>query len=666
MSALSIQVPFPVFQDRDGQPLDNGYVWLGTSSLNPQTNPVVAYYDSALTIVATQPLRTLNGFISRAGSPAQVYVDAVNFSILVQDRQGTTVFSVPEGTGISPNASGVVYDPAGTGAVATTVQEVLRQTVNPLKYGAIGNGSTDDTAAVQAAVDAGYCVDFLSAAYTYKITGAITLRSGQTIIGSGATIKQTTNVTSIFNVVNKTNINISGLTFDDTGAGYVTNDSTPHAAVFGGTGTAYVSVSNCKFTNVTYAALRFIDSDVISLTENIIVGPGVATLPSNTNLRCYGILIDTGSSRYIANNNQITGTTHGIRVEGSANGTCNGNVIYNIPGQHGFYIGANCQNLTISANSVILIALQGIKVQAQNGYTNTSEISITGNIVASCSDSGITFSNGAGATVQTGRIVNSIISGNTLRDIGATAINVQNADTTTISSNAIYGCTFSGISISANTYTYITSNLITNCALSGIRDQTVSTPIFIENNILHNVATAGTAGDKYGIFLQNIDATTIIGNRVTSGTATMQYACYLAAGTQTNSVIDSNYFVNAVDYALRIPGSSTNFFSYKDNLLDGTAGKAYNNPTLTPIASAATLTLPTREDVVKITGTTNITAINTAGHTGHRITMVFADVLTVTRGGTCVVASNFITSVNDTLTMVCDGDYWLETSRSAN
>lgn len=121
MSALSIQVPFPVFQDRDGQPLDNGYVWLGTSSLNPQTNPVVAYYDSALTIVATQPLRTLNGFISRAGSPAQVYVDAVNFSILVQDRQGTTVFSVPEGTGISPNASGVVYDPAGTGAVATTV-----------------------------------------------------------------------------------------------------------------------------------------------------------------------------------------------------------------------------------------------------------------------------------------------------------------------------------------------------------------------------------------------------------------------------------------------------------------------------------------------------------------------------------------------------------------
>jgi len=148
MSALSIQVPFPVFQDRDGQPLDNGYVWLGTSSLNPQTNPVVAYYDSALTIVATQPLRTLNGFISRAGSPAQVYVDAVNFSILVQDSKGTTVFSVPEGTGISPNASGVVYDPAGSGAVATTVQAKLREWVSVKDVGVTYTATYDQTIAL--------------------------------------------------------------------------------------------------------------------------------------------------------------------------------------------------------------------------------------------------------------------------------------------------------------------------------------------------------------------------------------------------------------------------------------------------------------------------------------------------------------------------------------
>lgn len=154
MSALSIQVPFPVFQGRDGQPLENGYVWIGEPNLNPQTNPVVAYYDAAMTIVAPQPLRTLNGYVSRAGTPAQIYVDGVNFSILVQDSKGSMVYNFPDGTGISPDACGVTYDPPFTDSVPYPVCEKLAQTVSVKDFGAVGDGVTNDTAAIQAAADA--------------------------------------------------------------------------------------------------------------------------------------------------------------------------------------------------------------------------------------------------------------------------------------------------------------------------------------------------------------------------------------------------------------------------------------------------------------------------------------------------------------------------------
>lgn len=176
MSALSIQVPFPVFQDRDGQPLDNGYVWLGVANLNPQTNPVVAYYDAALTIPAVQPLRTLNGYISRAGSPAQVYVDGVNFSILVQDSKGSLVYSFPDGSGISTDASGIIYLPGGTNAVATTVQAKLRQTISVLDFGTAPLTTAQFQSAVTAAAGGTLIVNA-----EVTIDADVTVPSGTTV-----------------------------------------------------------------------------------------------------------------------------------------------------------------------------------------------------------------------------------------------------------------------------------------------------------------------------------------------------------------------------------------------------------------------------------------------------------------------------------------------------
>jgi hypothetical protein len=158
MSALSIQPPYPAFADADGQPLENGYIFIGAANLNPIVNPIAAFFDAALTIPAVQPIRTSGGYPVYQGTPANIYVNS-DYSIQVQNKNGSVVYSAPAATErysevvFNANASQVIYDPAGLGAVQTTVQAKLRESVSVLDFGADPTGATDSTAAFQAAVN---------------------------------------------------------------------------------------------------------------------------------------------------------------------------------------------------------------------------------------------------------------------------------------------------------------------------------------------------------------------------------------------------------------------------------------------------------------------------------------------------------------------------------
>jgi len=161
MSALSIQPTYPIFTDIDGQPLEDGYIWIGQANLDPQVNPINVFWDAALTLPAGQPIRTLAGYPSNNGTPARLYVNS-DYSIRVMNRNGSVVYSAPTPTErysdaviTSINASEVEYDPAGLNAVATTVQAKLRETVSVKDFGAVGDGVTDDTAAFNAAIATG-------------------------------------------------------------------------------------------------------------------------------------------------------------------------------------------------------------------------------------------------------------------------------------------------------------------------------------------------------------------------------------------------------------------------------------------------------------------------------------------------------------------------------
>lgn len=93
MTAFSVQTPYPPFADADGAPLENGYIWLGSAGLDPQSDPVTAYFDAALTITAAQPIRTQGGYPVYQGTPARLYINGTNYSIRVMNRNGLTVYT---------------------------------------------------------------------------------------------------------------------------------------------------------------------------------------------------------------------------------------------------------------------------------------------------------------------------------------------------------------------------------------------------------------------------------------------------------------------------------------------------------------------------------------------------------------------------------------------
>ena len=111
---------FPKFLDNSGEPLDSGYVYFGAVNQNPETNPVAVFWDAALTQGAAQPVRTSNGFLSRDGTPSNLFINTA-YSITVRDKKGQLVYSLPDSALFDANqALGLPVSIANGGTGATT------------------------------------------------------------------------------------------------------------------------------------------------------------------------------------------------------------------------------------------------------------------------------------------------------------------------------------------------------------------------------------------------------------------------------------------------------------------------------------------------------------------------------------------------------------------
>jgi hypothetical protein len=620
MSALSIQIPFPVFQGRDGQPLKNGYIWIGEPNLNPQTNPVVAYYDAALTIVAPQPLRTLNGYVSRAGTPAQIYVDAVNFSILVQDSKGSMVYNFPEGTGISPDASGIQYTPAGVGAVATTVQAKLRERVSVKDFGVTGDGSDESTAFANALAALGTGVRLSLSGLTIKINqqNLVSSKSNFEIDGEGGTIIAANGMTvasdkELLAFRSCTDFTVKNLTVNGNRANRTPAETAAHN----------IEMRSC---------LRFVFERVRSINavvDGFILNTSTPT-DASTFVR-YGYFIEcTADNAYrqgmsiinayniVVSGGAFTNTTgtspqSGIDVESNAGAATPGNGYILIQGAR-FSGNVGRGVITSAASTGVDIWIDGCSFDTNTDGAITA--AATGTVISKCSFRGHTASvqgivrfPSASPAVTSGILRDCVFSGNTASVpcvyVHSSCFNVSILDNkildhanaggiTQAGTNTIvrgnYISSAGGVGIQMVSSDPITvGNVLTGCLARGIYTSGSLRPYIAENIVRNTISTSGG-------YIQSDDADAVIDKNhcVSATAAATTYGVYIGGNSAAQSVSD-NVFVNLyTTNPIGIAGSGT--IKKRMNNLGGTqnpgdiglskfVGTGYSTVALLPSAS---------------------------------------------------------------------------------
>jgi hypothetical protein len=338
----------------------------------------------------------------------------------------------------SSGSSLVGFIQSGSGAVATTVQAKLRESVSVLDYGADPTGVADCAAAIVLAMAAANGKTLYFPSGTYKLASKLTFSNhiGTKIVGEqfNSIIKVVGEISAFKFDAICSFITIDGMTF----SGNSVTEIIPSAIAIE-TKAPYTVVQNCYIHDFNNAV--DITSEVANycaVTNNLF--EDIIGITSGYGYGCYNI----GNFNRFENNTFKNVQRHCMYFSGSnpvASNNCvfSGNIIYDSMGEAiALYANAGAVSLAVKRT---IVSNNIVNVKSGTGIgldQNTLDCIISNNVVYGQADGAMTYGIWLNGSVAATTYANrNIITGNYVSNAGSIGIFVVNGSNNIVSDNLI-------------------------------------------------------------------------------------------------------------------------------------------------------------------------------------------------------------------------------------
>jgi hypothetical protein len=510
---------------------------------------------------------------------------------LSANRSFAVAYGTTSTTATVGDDSRLSFTAAGTGATARTLQNKLRDVISVKDFGAVGDGSTDDTAAIQAALTAAATssgsVYIPATTNSYKITDALTVPDEVSVFGEGygSCIQLFTAERNLLICGNVSTVKNLRLKMP---SGFPLSDITLQNAIYISAKSGVTVQDNWIELVDAQSGINAYQSRNVIITGNIIYGANWNPATNGAAASAADILI-WGSdptvvlqlSRYtIANNFCFSNSSQGIYVDQLGSNTeiivqSNQCVTLDpatcVPGgtwleiasgtlkrRHGIVMGYNANTVNgpraIIANNICRNTnWTGIYVQTGGGGTATltpGPVLVTGNLCSknaldatetSGLTGGIWFSNRNSNTVVTGNVIDEmqhVTSGGITYFPGALSTTGPTISNNYVLSSLGYGILLTGYAANTN----IVGNTIVDTAINDISHVAVGGQpdvggLLIEGNTLKRTNFAAES-----ILLNQVDGTVVstVRNNYIKGHDKNTGGSVVATATEKNAGIKTN------------------------------------------------------------------------------------------------------------------------------